>query len=221
MINTLHSESSFPSEIPIKQEVHKLSLVQPMGPVLDHLAAQLLLQYTQQGCPEDCRDHLSKDQILTLFCCDPHPLAKSSKVITQLQANTKDKVKHHYDCVIKWKEIKDNLLPKLKINPVAMIPHKSKAFRCILNLSFNIKYKGRILKSVNKATTKMVHHATMTQLGSALKQIVALVANTNSPFYFTKLDIKDGFWQMAVSNNFAWNFCYMLPLLNQHRMRMA
>ena len=30
-------------------------------------------------------------------------------------------------------------------------------------------------------------------------------------FYFTKLDIKDGFWHLVVSNEDAWNFTYVLP----------
>ncbi len=33
----------------------------------------------------------------------------------------------------------------------------------------------------------------------------------SKPFMFTKLDIKDGFWRMAVSDSDAWNFCYALP----------
>ena len=37
--------------------------------------------------------------------------------------------------------------------------------------------------------------------------------NHNAPFTFCKLDIKDGFWRMAVSNDNAWHFCYVLPSL--------
>jgi hypothetical protein len=39
--------------------------------------------------------------------------------------------------------------------------------------------------------------------------------NQNQPFYFVKLDIKDGFWRMAVSNEDAWNFAYVLPSLQE------
>jgi len=28
---------------------------------------------------------------------------------------------------------------------------------------------------------------------------------------FSKLDIKDGFWRMAVNDENTWNFCYVLP----------
>lgn len=55
----------------------------------------------------------------------------------------------------------------------------------------------------------------MAQLGLALQHMVALMANnmdTNTPFIFIKLGIKDRFWQMLVSdNNNAWNFAYVLP----------
>ena len=31
---------------------------------------------------------------------------------------------------------------------------------------------------------------------------------------FAKLDIKDGFWRLAVSDDDAWNFCHVLPSMN-------
>jgi hypothetical protein len=37
--------------------------------------------------------------------------------------------------------------------------------------------------------------------------------NPSHPFIFTKLDIKDGFWRMRVSDEDAWNFAYVLPSL--------
>ena len=47
-----------------------------------------------------------------------------------------------------------------------------------------------------------------------MQQIVATLADNfdpNKPFKFAKLDIKDGFWRMAVSDLDAWNFCHVLP----------
>ena len=38
--------------------------------------------------------------------------------------------------------------------------------------------------------------------------------NTNKPFYFSKCDIKDGFWRMVVNHNDAWNFCYVFPSIS-------
>ena len=58
----------------------------------------------------------------------------------------------------------------------------------------------------------------MAQLGHCLKRIVATMATNFDPaipFMFTKLDIKDGFWQMRVANEDAWHFCYVLPTLKK------
>ena len=47
-----------------------------------------------------------------------------------------------------------------------------------------------------------------------MKRIVATMADhfhPQKPFIFTKLDIKDSFWRMAVNDDNAWNFCYVLP----------
>ena len=58
----------------------------------------------------------------------------------------------------------------------------------------------------------------MAQLEHVLKRIVHTMAthlDANMPFQFAKLDLKDRFQRMAVSNEDAWNFCYVLPTLKQ------
>ena len=58
----------------------------------------------------------------------------------------------------------------------------------------------------------------MAQLGKVLKRIVAQLADGaehDTEFLFAKLDIKDGFWRLAVSNDDAWNFCYVLPTVQK------
>ena len=60
----------------------------------------------------------------------------------------------------------------------------------------------------------MADPASMTQLGSSLTRIIALMAdnyNIDIPFLFAKLDIKDGFWRLTVNDDDDWNFCYVLP----------
>ena len=73
-------------------------------------------------------------------------------------------------------------------------------------------------ESVNSATTKLAKEQSMGQLGQLGQVVKRIVVTTmadhydpNKPFVFTKLDIKDGFWRMAISNEAAWNFCYVLP----------
>jgi hypothetical protein len=40
--------------------------------------------------------------------------------------------------------------------------------------------------------------------------------NTEEPFYFAKLDIKDGFWRCAINNDDDWNFCNVLPSVQKN-----
>ena len=95
-----------------------------------------------------------------------------------------------------------------------MIPHKTRKFRAILDLSFNLFHKGKKYTSVNETTNKKSKAESMVQLGLTIKRIVSTMAtnkNNNMPFKFAKIDIKDGFWRMAVNDENAWNFCYVLP----------
>ena len=57
----------------------------------------------------------------------------------------------------------------------------------------------------------------MVQLGLALLRLISTMADHHDPelsFLFSKIDIKYGFWRMAFSDEYAWNFYYVLPLLN-------
>ena len=76
------------------------------------------------------------------------------KAVHQILQETEDKVKHKYTRVLKWGDIKNDIPPKLKISPVAMISHKSKLFRCILDFSFTLFHKGVIYSSVNEKREK-------------------------------------------------------------------
>ena len=207
----------FPHEIPeIKNNVGKLGLMQPTSFALSHEAAPLLNQYAKDGHPADCGPDWPKDHIIKMLNRGPHRSANSKAAITQLRDETQEKIQHGYARIVRWGNIKDNIPKKLKISPVAMIPHKSKKFRCILDLSFKLFLEGKEYCSVNENTNKLAKPEAMVQLGQSLKRIVATMADNydpNLPFRFTKLDIKDGFWRCAVSDNDAWNFCYVLPKL--------
>ena len=37
----------------------------------------------------------------------------------------------------------------------------------------------------------------------------------NTPFKLEKLEIKDGFWRLVISNTDAWSLCYVLPQANK------
>ena len=58
----------------------------------------------------------------------------------------------------------------------------------------------------------------MGQLGLVIKCLIQTMVDHKSkdlPFCFAKLDVKDGFWRMAVSDDDARNFAYVLPLLQK------
>lgn len=201
----------------LNDEIGKRSLMHPRSHALQHDAAPLLHTYATKGCPVHCGKDWSREHIIQLLRRGPHKSAKSKKAIAFLRNETDAKVKEHYAKVVKWKDIKHNVPAKLKISPVAMVPHKSKMFRCILDLSFGLRVGETQFPSVNDATIPQSKQESMLQLGQALKRIIQTMARERKPghpFYFTKLDIKDGFWRMAVSDEDAWNFAYVLPSMN-------
>ena len=209
-----------PDDPPIKDTIGKsVRLMEPQPPyAVQHEAIPLLNSYAAGGCPVDCGPDWSKEHILAMLAHGPHKSAMATAAIKQLRHETTEKIAQGYARVVRWSEIKTDIPKKLKLSPVAMIPHKSKAYRCILDLSFALILNGVQLTSVNEQTRKLAKEKSMAQLGHVLKRLVHTMAthrDNNSPFLFAKLDVKDGFWRMAVNDNDAWNFCYVLPTLNK------
>ena len=219
----LRYDKGIPSEIPVKDTIGKshLGLMCPQLPyAVGHDAIPLLQGYSNDGCPVDCGEDWLAEHIELMLERGPHRSAMGKQAVRQLRKETEDKVKHSYARVVKWGDIKKNIPPRLKISPVAMIPHKSKLFRCILDLSFILFHNGVKYSSVNERTRKMARPEAMAQLGKVVRRIIQLMAEQQHhghPFKFTKLDVKDGFWRMAVANDDAWNFCYVLPSLQERK----
>jgi hypothetical protein len=218
--NEIASASIFPHEIPeIKNNVGKLGLMQPTNFAMSHDATPLLNSYAENGHPVDCGPDWTREHIEKLLLRGPHRSSTNKAAIKQLRDETNTKIQHGYARVVKWSSIKNNIPSKLKISPVAMIPHKSKKFRCILDLTFKLFTKGMAFPSVNETTNKLAKAEAMVQLGNSLRRLISNMADTfdhQKPFYFAKLDIKDGFWRCAVNDDDAWNFCYVLPSLNNN-----
>ena len=190
-------------------------LMWPTTHALKHEAAPMLEAYSINGCPVDCGEDWTADQINNALKYGAHPSAKAPEALKCLIEEAETKVKNGFAKIITWKEIKNNIPSKLKISPIAMIPHKSRKFRGILDLSFHIKTKTtKQHKSVNESTNKLACQDSMSQLGSALKRIIAQLADgqeNQKQYIYSKLDIKDGFWRMIVNPSDAWNFCYVIP----------
>ena len=206
------------TEPPVKETIGKLvRLMEPTLPyAVGHDAIPLLQSYASGGCPVDCGPDWSEEHILAMLARGPHRSAMVKAAIKQLRQETTEKIAQGYARVVRWGDIKTDIPKKLKLLPAAMIPHKSKAYQCILDLSFALRLNGVQLSSVNEQTNKLAKEESMAQLGHVLTCIVHTIAtnlNDDAPFLFAKLDVKDGFWRMAVSNEDAWNFCYVLPSL--------
>ena len=112
-----------------------------------------------------------------------------------------------------WDDIKDNPPEQLKISPVAMIPHKSRKYRAILDLSFKLRLKNGELLSVNKATTLEAPAGVIDQMGHSLQRVIHAFAETSpdEKVFMAKFDIKDGFWRLQCEKGEEWNFAYVLP----------
>lgn len=86
----------------------------------------------------------------------------------------------------------------------------------ILDLSFNLRAHGRLYPSVNESTTGKANPRAMGKLGTVIPRLIQALAKSieNQPVHFAKFDIKDGFWRMVVERGAEWNFCYVLPKLD-------
>ena len=100
-----------------------------------------------------------------------------------------------------------------------MIPHKSRAFCAILDLSFSIRLAGGYeLPLVNESSMKTAPGGAIDQLGHSLMQIVHVFeqADLDAKIFMAKWDVKDGFWRLDCQEGEEWMFimCY-------HRKRVS
>ena len=101
------------------------------------------------------------------------------------------------------------------------MPHKSRQWRAILNLSWALKPKGgeTEVPSVNASSVKLAPRGAMDQIGHVLQRLIHAVATApeGCKIYFAKWDIKDGFWQMVSEQGAEWNFCYTITAPDRTR----
>ena len=192
--SALHTSSALPPEIPVKETIGKcLGLMRPQSQFVgSHAAIPLLQQYAMNGCPVDCGPDWTQEKILLLLQRGPHQSARLPPAVKQLREETKEKCAQGYARVVRWGDIKHKIPRRLKISPVAMIPHKSKPYRCILDLSFTLFHRGKKYTSVNSATKPHSLPQSMTQLGNSIHRILNMMArhfSPSHPFNFAKLSL--------------------------------
>ena len=106
---------------------------------------------------------------------EAHRSALDPLASKELLKETVEKVKNGFTNIIRYWNIKDRLPEYLNISPVAMIPHTSRKFRCILDLSFCLKIDGTRMPSVNSSTTQTAPQNSMDELGRVLERLDLLL----------------------------------------------
>ncbi len=186
----------------------------PTGRALNHPAATLLREWSTLGCPTRTGRHWTKGEIWAAVERGPHRSATSPEALKHFEEEIKEKLHKNQARLVAWDTIKDNPPAQLKISPIAAIPHKSKAFRSILDLSFRLRLQnGGVLAAVNDTTIKCAPKGAINQLGECLTRIIHAFAetHTDTKIFMAKWDIKDGFWRMDCREGEEWNFAYVLP----------
>jgi len=192
--------------------------MRPDPSIQHHPAYPLLFEYATEGCPVDCGVSWTREHLEAAIARGPHISAKEPEAAAALRREALEKVAQGEAEILRWEDIKDSPHKNLKISPLAAVPHKSRLFRAILDLSFQLRLRGIKLPSVNAETVPLSDHKAMEQMGKALWRLVNAVAkskNEHGPIVFAKWDIKDGFWRLVVSEEDSWNFCYVLPRVNE------
>ena len=126
-----------------------------------------------------------------------HALSLDPEAMEQLQSEVKEKEALDQAKVVLWEDIRKNPPKALTISRIAMIPHKSRKSRAILNLSYTIKMMQRRIEAVNDTTTKTVPQGAMDQVGHVLNQSIYAFAEVEEDdvIFQVKTDVKDVFWR--------------------------
>lgn len=196
------------------QPVQLRGLVVPRWRARQHPAAPLLLEYARRGCPVDVGRDWTLEELEAAVERGPHASALAPDAIAQIQLEAREKEQQGFAKIYRWDELKRNLPRALKLSPLAMIPHKSRKYRAILDLSFMLWVMGYALPSVNDATQDTAPADAIDQIGTVLPRIIEALATApeeDGDIMLMKLDIKDGFWRMVCAEGQEWNFAYVLP----------
>ena len=186
----------------------------PQGLALHHPAAQLLGEWSQLGCPAQTGRDWTKLEMAAAIRRGPHASALAPEAIEHFRLEATEKVALGQAKIVLWDDIKDNPPAQLKISPIAAIPHKSKAFRSILDLSFRLRLEdGGVVMAVNDTSTKTAPKGSIDQIGHSLKRIIHAFAEAEEgdKIFMAKWDVKDGFWRLQCREGEEWNFSYVLP----------
>ena len=190
------------------------------GPIAQqHPVGPQLRTWGHQGCPANLQDNWTLDQLDAAVAYGAHPSASTPEAAEALRHEALEKVEQRFAKLMPWSQLRQLIIQgshkHTKVSPIAAIPHKSRLFRMILDLSSKGQRRNQT-QSVNELTDEAsAPNQSMAQLGQVLGRFIHAVATAppGVPLLFSKLDIKDGFWRMCVPENDEFHFCYVLPRL--------
>jgi hypothetical protein len=111
-------------------------LMLPRPEVLTHPAGPNLLPYATDGCPVDCGESWFRQHIEVAIAKGAHASAKAPGAADACRAEALERVAAGSCRLINWVDIHDNIPPNLKVSPIAAVPHKSRLYQMILDLSY-------------------------------------------------------------------------------------
>jgi hypothetical protein len=213
--NTAPAHAKNLTEQQSKYQQQFRGLMAPSGPALTHPAAPLLLELSTLGCASEMGDDWTMEKIEAAIAKGAHPSAMEPEAASQLREETLEKISQGYARLVRWDDIKNNPPKNLKISPIAAIPHKSRKWRMILDLSHGVTLNNVRHLSVNESThPDVAPKKAMAELGNVLPRLIYAVGTApdmGGPILFSKIDIKDGYWRMVVPEDEEWHFAYVLP----------
>ena len=129
----------------------------------------------------------------------PHLSAMKPEAMKAFKEEVASKLKQKQVRILSWEGIQSKPPSELKLSPMAQIPHKSRAYRTLLDLSHEVKEGEQVIaQSINATTVPLAPEAALMQMGSVMPRIIIAMAQCpeDSVIYFSKFDITDGFWQI-------------------------
>jgi hypothetical protein len=157
-----------------------------------------LAKWAQLGCPTKTGHPWTKDEIWQAVARGPHQSSRSQDALAHFAEESVAKVAAGQATLFVWDDIEDDPPSQLKVSPIAAIPHKSKAFRSILDLSFCLRLKnGGFLNLVNESAVKMAPKGALDQLGHALCRIIHAFAEADKNANFFHGQVGHQGWLLA------------------------
>ena len=119
----------------------------------------------------------TEEQLKAAIERGPHLSAMKPAAMKAFREEVAEKVGKNQVRILSWDDIKTDPPKQLKVSPMAQIPHKSRAYRTLLDLSHELKKGKEVLaRSVNDSTVPLAPEEALIQMGSAMPRIIVAMA---------------------------------------------